>query len=373
MSKIQMVDLRSQYERIKSEIDEAIQRVIDETSFINGPDVKEFARALAEYNHVNHVVTCGNGTDALLIAMMALDFNPGDEVIVPAFTYVATVEVIALLGLKPVFIDVTPTTFQMDTSQLKEKITPKTVAIVPVHLYGQCSDMEYILSFARENGLKVIEDTAQAIGATYSFSDGSSAKAGTMGDIGTTSFFPSKNLGCFGDGGALFTQDEVLAERLYQIANHGQSKKYYHRRVGVNSRLDTLQAAILNVKLKYLDSYAAARNQVAERYDRAFADHKNIIIPQREPNSTHVFHQYTIQVKEGRDELKAYLQAKGIPSMIYYPLPVHFQEAYLQYGYQPGDFPVSESLCERVLSLPIHTEMRVEEQGVIIETIQNYF
>lgn len=369
-----MVDLRSQYEKIKDEVNAAMQQVIDQTSFINGPDVKTFAKALAEHNEVDFAVTCGNGTDALLIAMMGLDFKPGDEVIVPAFTYIATVEVIALLALKPVFIDVTPDTFQMDISKLKEKITPKTVAIVPVHLYGQCSDMEYILSFAKEYGLKVIEDTAQAIGATYHFSDGSSAKAGTMGDIGITSFFPSKNLGCFGDGGAMFTRDESLAEKLHQIANHGQQKKYHHHRIGVNSRLDTIQAAVLNVKLKYLNDYTAARNEVADRYDEAFRDHKQIIIPQREKSSTHVFHQYTVKVKGAdRDQLKAFLQEKGVPSMVYYPLPVHFQEAYLEYGYKPGDFPVAEALCDQVLSLPIHTEMEKEEQEYIIEIIKSYF
>lgn len=373
MNKLQMVDLRSQYEKIKEEIDGAIQEVLDETAFINGPQVKTFAKALADYNKVPYAITCGNGTDALLIAMMGLDFKPGDEVIVPAFTYVATVEVIALLGLKPVFIDVTPFTFQMDVSQLKDRLTKKTVAIVPVHLYGQCSNMEFILQFAAEHGLKVIEDTAQALGAAYSFSDGTTANAGTMGDIGTTSFFPSKNLGCYGDGGALFTHDEALAQKLHKIANHGQQKKYHHGLVGVNSRLDTLQAAILNVKLKYLDSYTEARRQVASRYDRALGSIDRLLIPAREKNSTHVFHQYTIQLTTGsRDEFKSYLQGNGIPSMIYYPLPVHFQEAYRHFA-QHEDFPVAESLCGKVLSLPIHTEMKEEDQNRIIETIKKYF
>lgn len=372
--KIQMVDLRSQYEKIKDEVNSGIQEVIDDTAFINGPQVKLFASELSKYTGAKNVITCGNGTDALQISMMALGFKPGDEVIVPAFTYVATVEVIVLLGLKPVFIDVTPDTYDIDVSQLESKITPKTVGIVPVHLYGQCSNMESVLSFAQANGLKVIEDTAQAIGATYTFKEGTRAQAGTMGDIGTTSFFPSKNLGCFGDGGAMFTNDDSLAEKLQMIANHGQKKKYYHESIGVNSRLDTLQAAVLRVKLKYLNQYFEARNEVAERYDQAFRGHSGIRIPARVANSTHAFHQYTIQVEDGkRDELKSYLQDKGVPTMVYYPLPLHLQNAYQYFGYKKGDFLVAEELCTKVLSLPIHTEMKTEDQSYIIESIRSFF
>lgn len=374
MRPIQMVDLKSQYELIKKEVDQAIQEVIDTTAFINGPQVKAFSNALAEYTGAKHVITCGNGTDALQIAMMGLDFEPGHEVIVPAFTYVATAEVIALLGLKPVFIDVVADTFELDINQLELKISPKTACIVPVHLYGQCSNMEAILEVAKKHKLKVIEDTAQAIGAEYTFSDGRKMQAGTMGDVGTTSFFPSKNLGCYGDGGAMFTNDEKLAEKLQMIANHGQKKKYHHHIVGVNSRLDTLQAAILNVKLKHLDRYSASRNKVADRYDQAFAGHQNIKTPARVANSTHAFHQYTVQLEGvSRDELKKYLSEKGVPSMVYYPLPLHQQEAYKDLGFKLGDFPVAESLCEKVLSLPIHTEMTKEDQEYIIETINAFF
>lgn len=374
MKKIQMVDLRTQYERIKDEIDIGIQEVIENTAFINGPQVKLFAAELADYTRAKYVITCGNGTDALQIAMMALGFKSGDEVIVPAFTYVATVEVIVLLGLKPVFVDVTKDAYDIDVSQLDSIVTTKTVGIVPVHLYGQCSNMEAILSFARTHGLKVIEDTAQALGATYSFSDGSQCQAGTMGDIGTTSFFPSKNLGCFGDGGAMFTQDDVLAEKLQMIANHGQKKKYYHESIGVNSRLDTLQAAILRVKLKYLNQYFAARNEVADLYDQAFRGHPGVMIPKRTENSTHAFHQYTVQVENGRrDELKFFLQEKGIPTMVYYPRPLHLQNAYQYLDYKRGDFPVAEELCLKVLSLPIHTEMKAEDQSYIIESVRDFF
>ncbi|MBT0812863.1 DegT/DnrJ/EryC1/StrS family aminotransferase [Litoribacter ruber] len=374
MRKIQMVDLKSQYEKIRDEVNEAIQEVIDQTAFINGPQVKDFAKELAEFNQVKHVIPCANGTDALQIAMMALGFQPGEEVIVPTFTYVATVEVIALLGLKPVFIDVTPDTFELRVDQLESCLTSKTVGIVPVHLYGQCSNMEAILEFASRHGLKVIEDTAQAIGADYTFSDGRVAKAGTMGDVGTTSFFPSKNLGCFGDGGAMFTNDDELAGKLQMIANHGQKKKYYHDSIGVNSRLDTLQAGILRVKLKHLNRYSKSRNEVADKYDKAFSNHSDIQTPVRVKNSTHVFHQYTIQVNNGkREELKAYLQEKGVPSMVYYPVPLHQQTAYLEFGYKQGDFPNAEELCSRVLSLPIHTEMKIEEQDYIINTIKSFF
>ena len=374
MHPIQMVDLKSQYTRIKSELDMAIQHVIDDTAFIQGPQVKQFAAELAEYCDVPYVIPCANGTDALQIALMAIDVKPGDEVIVPTFTYIATVEVIALLQLKPVFIDVDPDTFQLDVLQLEALITPRTKAIVPVHLYGQCSDMESIMAIGNKNNVAVIEDTAQAIGSQYRFKDGTVMRAGTIGSIGTTSFFPSKNLGCYGDGGALFTRNESLAKYMQMICNHGQSRKYYHDSIGVNSRLDTLQAAILSVKLKHLDSYATARNQVADRYYAAFTGHKDIQPPKRVTWSDHVFHQYTIKVDpKHRDALQEHLKSHGIPSMIYYPLPVHLQHAYIGYGYKKGDFPAAESLCESVLSLPIHTEMVTSTQEYIIEHVLNFF
>jgi UDP-2-acetamido-2-deoxy-ribo-hexuluronate aminotransferase len=375
MKKIQMVDLKTQYLNIKNELNSAVQDVFDETSFINGPQVDKFASELCEYTGAKFIIPCANGTDALQIAMMALDFKPGDEIIVPAFTYIATVEVISLLGLIPVFIDVDEFTFNMNTDQLEAKITNKTVGIVTVHLYGQCANMEEILKISKANGLRVIEDTAQAIGSIYTFSDGSKKQAGTMGNIGTTSFFPSKNLGCYGDGGAIFTNDATLAQKIKMIANHGQNVKYFHDSIGVNSRLDTLQAAILSVKLKYLDKYTKSRNEVAEKYDIAFKNSTNIIIPKRNINSTHVFHQYTIILNEtiDREAFKNYLSSCGIPTMVYYPLPLHLQKAYLNYGGKEGQFPVSEKLCKHVLSLPIHTEMGNEEQDYIIEHILKYF
>jgi UDP-2-acetamido-2-deoxy-ribo-hexuluronate aminotransferase len=373
-NKIQMVDLQGQYRKIKNKIDEAIVNVIHEGAFINGDEVREFALELANYNSVKNVITCANGTDALQIAMMALDFKHGDEIIVPAFTYVATVEVISLLGLTPVFIDVLPGTFELDTTQLQSKITSRTVCIVPVHLYGQCSNMEEILKVAKDNNLRVIEDVAQALGSEYTFRSGLKQKAGTIGDIGTTSFFPSKNLGCYGDGGAIMTNDSELAQKIRMIANHGQKEKYIHEVVGVNSRLDTIQAAILRIKLFYLNEYNKVRNSVAERYDKAFEGLSEIIIPERATFSTHVFHQYTVKVKSGsRDELKKFLHSKNIPSMIYYPLPLHLQKAYRGYGYSEGSFPVSERLCEQVLSLPIHSEMKEDQQAFIIDNIFNFF
>jgi UDP-2-acetamido-2-deoxy-ribo-hexuluronate aminotransferase len=372
---IQMVDLKGQYEKIKSEIDSSILEVMENTSFINGPQVKTFAKHLVDFTGAKYVIPCANGTDALQIAMMALDFKPGDEVIVPAFTYVATAEVIALLGLIPIFIDVTPDTFELDVTHLASKLTARTVGIVTVHLYGQCSNMESILDFAQKNNLKVIEDTAQAIGSTYTFTDGAQLQAGTMGDIGTTSFFPSKNLGCYGDGGAIFTNNSMLAEKIEMIANHGQKIKYYHAVVGVNSRLDTIQAAILNVKIKHLANYTHLRNQVALRYDEVLSKIPKIAIPKRVNNSTHVFHQYTIIIDESvdRNHFKEHLNNKGVPSMIYYPVPLHLQEAYLGYGGEKGQFPISENLSNRVLSLPMHTEMTDEEQQYIINQILNYF
>jgi UDP-2-acetamido-2-deoxy-ribo-hexuluronate aminotransferase len=375
MKNIQMVDLKTQYQNIKTEIDTAIQEVLDQTAFINGPQVKKFANELRDYTGAKHVIPCANGTDALQIAMMALDLKPGDEIIVPSFTYVATVEVIALLGLKPVFIDVTEDTFELDITVLESKITDHTKAIVTVHLYGQCSNMETILQIAETYQLHVIEDTAQALGAVYTFSDGRKCQAGTMGTIGTTSFFPSKNLGCYGDGGAIFTNDAILAEKIQMIANHGQKRKYCHDSIGVNSRLDTLQAGILSVKLKYLDSYSKARNQVAEKYDLAFSNHSHIQAPARVKNSTHVFHQYTVKLgpEIDREDFKNHLDSKGIPSMVYYPLPLHLQKAYLEYGGKEGQFPVAERLCQHVISFPIHTEMDPAEQTYIIEQILAYF
>ena len=373
MEKIQMVDLRSQYLRIKDEIDEAIQNVLTSTAFIQGKEVGEFAKALEKYVDTQFVVPCANGTDALQIAMMALDFKPGDEVIVPVHTYVATAEVIGLLGLKPVFVDVDEKTFNIDITRIEKKITKKTVAIVPVHLYGQCADMEQILGLAMEYDLHVIEDAAQALGAEYTFSNKKSRSAGTMGIIGTTSFFPSKNLGCYGDGGALFTRDEKFAEKIRMIANHGQRVKYHHDIIGVNSRLDTLQAAILKVKLNYLDEYARKRNEVASYYDDNLVGIKELVLPHRAPNSTHVFHQYTVRVEGKRNGLKEHLAAAGIPTMIYYPVPLHLQNAYRQKGIGEGSFPVTEELSKTVLSLPIHTEMAKDQLDLIVNSIRQYF
>lgn len=374
MKKIEMVDLKGQYQKVKSEIDTSIQEVIDTTTFINGPKVTEFKKSLAEYLSVKHVITCANGTDALQIALMALDLQPGDEVIVPCFTYVATAEVIALLKLVPVLIEVDLNTFNITAETIENSITPRTKAIVPVHLFGQCSDMEPIVKLAEKYNLYIVEDTAQAIGATYTFSDGTKKSAGSIGHIGCTSFFPSKNLGCYGDGGALYTNDDQLGLKIQKIANHGQSKKYHHELVGVNSRLDTIQAAILNVKLKYLDDYSKNRNIAADYYDLHFKDLPWISIPTRQYNSTHVFHQYTIKVINGvdRNALKAYLEEKGIPAMVYYPMPLHFQEAFKDEKNKLGDFPVSEKLCRIVLSLPIHTEMSEAQLSYIVETIRAF-
>lgn len=376
MEKIQMVDLHSQYLRIKPEIDVAMQRVIDSSAFIQGKEVSEFAIALGRYVNSTYVIPCANGTDALQIAMMALDFKAGDEIILPVHTYVATAEVIALLGLKPVFVDVDGDTFNIDPALIESKITKRTVAIVPVHLYGQCADMEKILSIAAAHNLHVIEDAAQALGATYTFpGQGRQAAAGTMGVIGTTSFFPSKNLGCFGDGGAVFTQDKALAERIKMIANHGQQIKYHHDIIGINSRLDTLQAAVLNVKLQYVQDYTARRNEVAAFYDNSLSMRDKLKIPVRAPYSTHVFHQYTVQTQGAvdRNDLKKFLESKGIPSMIYYPVPLHLQHAYRQDRFPEGSFPVTEKLSQTVLSLPIHTEMTGEQLEYITSSIVKYF
>lgn len=369
-----MVDLQNQYLQIKPEIDAAIQAVLDSTAFIQGPQVSEFANALAAFTGARHVIPCANGTDALQIAMMALGYKPGDEIILPVHTYVATAEVIALLGLTPVFVDVDPQTFTIDSNQIAKKITSKTKAIVPVHLYGQCADMEAILSVANEHNLHVIEDAAQSLSAEFIFSDGSRKKSGTIGTIGTTSFFPSKNLGCYGDGGAIFTNDEALAGKIKMMANHGQRVKYHHETIGVNSRLDTLQAAILNVKLKHLNTYTARRNEAAAYYDKNLGDISQLHIPYRAANSTHAFHQYTVKVDGvDRDELKLYLDKCGIPTMIYYPVPLHLQKAYQQPGIGRGSFPVTEKLSKTVLSLPVHTEMNEEQLNYICTIIRRYF
>lgn len=369
-----MVDLKSQYQKIKKDIDQSIQEVIDQTAFINGPQVKIFSDNLADYLKVKHVITCGNGTDALQIALMALGLEPGDEVIVPAFTYVATAEVIGLLKLVPVMTEVDPETFMITPEEIERVITPKCKAIVPVHLYGQCADMERILEIAKKFNLFVIEDTAQALGAIYTFSDGRQAQAGTMGDVGCTSFFPSKNLGCYGDGGAMYTNNDVLAAKLKMIANHGQAKKYHHSVIGCNSRLDTLQAAILNVKLLKLDEYSSARNKVAEMYDKAFKELKWLNTPKKVSYSTHVYHQYTVQLinSSDRDKLKDYLQSFGIPSMVYYPVSLHLQEAFRRNDFGVGSFPICEDLCSRVLSLPIHTEMIEETLNYIVDSVKKF-
>lgn len=369
-----MVDLKGQYEKIKEEVNAGIQNCLDNTAFINGPAVKEFQQDFENYLKVKHVIPCANGTDALQIAMMALDLKPGDEVICPAFTYVATAEVIGLLGLKPVMVDVCPKTFNIDLQNLENFLTPNTKAIVPVHLYGQSADMEKIMEFASKHNLYVIEDNAQAIGSDYTFSDGSVKKTGTIGHIGCTSFFPSKNLGCYGDGGAIMTNDDVLASKIRMIANHGQEKKYYHKVLGCNSRLDTLQAAILKVKLKHLDEYSAARNKMAAYYDENLKTIEGLEIPTRAENSTHVFHQYTLKVKNGkRDEMQIFLSERNVPSMIYYPLPLYKQEAFQQYVTAYFSLPVTEQLCNEVISLPVHTEFNQEVQDYIISEIKNFF
>ena len=374
MKKIQMVDLIGQYEKIQSEVDQAVLNTMRTAAFINGPEVKSFQVELEKYLGATHVIPCANGTDALQIAMMALDLQPGDEVITASFTYVATAEVIALLKLKPILVDVLPGTFLIDPKAIEAAITPKTKAIVPVHLFGQCADMEAIMDIAQKHKLYVIEDTAQAIGSDYFFKDGSSKKAGTIGTIGCTSFFPSKNLGCYGDGGAIFTNDDALAKQLRMIANHGQSVQYYHDVVGVNSRLDSIQAAILRIKLRHLDEYAAARLAAADFYDKAFANHPNLITPERTKKSSHVFHQYTLVLKNAdRNKLREYLANKEIPAMIYYPVPLHFQKAYKDTRYKEGDFPVTESLCETVISFPIHTEMDQETLSYITKNVLDFF
>ncbi len=368
--KIQMVDLKGQYQKIKSEVDAGIQEVLNNTAFINGPAVKEFQSDFEKYLNVKHVIPCANGTDALQIAMMALGLKPGDEVITASFTYVATAEVIGLLGLTPVLVDVNEDTFDIDVQAIERSITSKTKAIVPVHLFGQCADMEKIMAIAKAHNLFVIEDVAQAIGADYTFSDGRKAKAGTIGTIGCTSFFPSKNLGCYGDEGAMYTKHYELAKKMRTDAQHGQSVQYHHDVLGVNSRLDTIQAAILKVKLKHLDEYAAARNKAANFYDKAFASHAKLKTPVRSKQSNHVFHQYTLQLNGvDRSKLREQLAELGISSMVYYPIPLHMQKAFASPRFKQGDFPVTEKLCANVLSLPIHTEMDEETLQYICENV----
>lgn len=373
MHSIQMVDLKRQYTRIKSEVDAGIQEVIDNTAFINGKAVTDFAANLSKYLGSRFVIPCANGTDALQIAMMALDLQPGDEVICPSFTYIATTEVVALLRLKTVFVEVDARSFCIDPEAIEKAITPKTKAIVPVHLYGQAANMEAIMKIARKHNLFVIEDNAQAIGSDFTFSDGTTKKAGTIGTIGATSFFPSKNLGCYGDGGAVFTDDEPLAERLKKIANHGQSIRYYHDMVGCNSRLDSIQAAVLNVKIKHLDEYIAARRAAADFYDSAFANNPKITTPYRAPYTNHVFHQYTL-VLEGvdRDGLNKHLAEKNIPSMIYYPVPAHRQKMFEPFGGAEYKLEVTDWLTKRVISLPMHTELTTDQLEYIADNVLNY-
>ena len=373
-----MVDLKTQYQKIKVDIDKAVIDVLESTAFINGKPVQQFAEALAGYLGVKHVITCANGTDALQIAMMALGLQPGDEVITPSFTYIATTEVVALLKLKPVFVEVNADTFCMDPESVRKAITPKTKAIVPVHLYGHAANMEAIMQIAGEHNLAVIEDNAQAIGGDYVFADGTKKKTGTIGTIGTTSFFPSKNLGCYGDGGAICTNDDRLAEQMKMIANHGQKQRYYHEVVGCNSRLDTLQAAILNIKLKQLDHYIAARTRAADYYDAAFAKHPAIKTPFRAPNSKHVFHQYTLtldgmeNIRAVRDGLQAFLAERNIPSMIYYPVPGHRQKMFEAFGGLEFDLAITDWLTERVISLPIHTELEEDQLAFISQSVLEY-
>lgn len=370
MKLIQMVDLKSQYQKIKSEIDSGIQEVIDSTAFIKGGKVNDFQKNIENYLGVKHVIPVGNGTDALQIALMSLDLKPGDEVITPTFTFIATAEVVALLGLTPVVVDVEPDTFNISLESVRKAITPNTKAIVPVHLFGQNADMEALLDLAKEHNLKVVEDACQSIGSEYTFSDGKKVKSGCMSDIGCTSFFPSKNLGCYGDGGAIFTNNDELAAKMRAIANHGMVVRYHHDFIGVNSRLDSIQAAILDVKLNYLDDYSKARQNAAAYYDKAFANSEKIIIPARAKKSTHVFHQYTIKLNGvDRTDLQKQLAEKNIPAMIYYPVPLHLQKAYKDERYKQGDFPNAEMLCSCVLSLPMHTELDEEQLEFITSSL----
>lgn len=371
MPNIQMVDLHNQYLNIKEDIDAAIQDVLDKGYFINGAPVHNFAKNLSDYLKVKHVIPCANGTDAIQIALMALDLQPGDEVITTPFTFVATAEVIALLHLIPVFVDIHPDTFNIDENKILEVISPRTKCIIPVHLFGLTANMEKIMEIAEKYNLYVIEDNAQAIGGDYTFSNGIKKKSGTIGHIGCTSFYPSKNLGCYGDGGAIFCNDDAIGEKINVICNHGSKVKYYHESIGVNSRLDSMQAGILNVKLKHLDEYIKARQKAADYYDRELSGIHGITTPSRSTFSTHVFHQYTLMIEANRDELQKTLSSKGIPSMIYYPVPLHMQSAYTGDGYKEGDFPVSEQAAKQVLSLPMHTELNEEMLATICNEIKS--
>lgn len=373
MKNIQMVDLVSQYEAIQNEVDQSIKEICSKAQFINGPAVQAFREELEQYLGVKHVIPCANGTDALQIALMALDLQPGDEVITPSFTYIATTEVIALLRLTPVFVEVNEDNFCMDIQSLRDAITPKTKAIVPVHLYGQAANMEEIMKIADEFGLKVVEDNAQAIGCTYTFSDGRKQKTMTIGHIGCTSFFPSKNLGCYGDGGAIATNDDELAAKMRMIANHGQSKRYYHDVVGCNSRLDTIQAAILRIKLRKLDEYNQRRNAVADYYDKNLGVIEGVTVPARNSYSDHVFHQYTLKLKGiNRDELSSFLAEKGIPSMIYYPVPGHRQKMFSSFNLPQKDMRVTDALTDCVISLPIHTEFEEVQLRFICDAVESF-
>ena len=370
MKKIQMVDLQTQYQHIKEDIDRGIQAVIDSAAFVKGPAVTEFQSHLEAYTGAKHIITVGNGTDALQIALMGLGLKAGDEVITPTFTFIATAEVVALLGLTPVVVDVDWDTMNISVEAIRKAITPRTKAIVPVHLFGQCADMEPIMAIAREHHLYVVEDACQAIGAQYTFSDGTTKQAGTMGDIGCTSFFPSKNLGCYGDGGAIFTNNDELAAQMRAIANHGMVVRYHHDRVGVNSRLDAIQAAVLDAKLPHLDEYIAARQRAAAYYDKAFAGNPHVLTPARQAHSTHVYHQYTLRLAGvDRDKVREALAEREIPSMVYYPVPLHLQKAYQDPRYKAGDFPVAERLAACVLSLPMHTELSDEQLLAITSAV----
>lgn len=374
MKDLKMCDLNGQYQKIKPEIDAAIQKVLDSTAFIKGPEVGTFEKDLAEYLGVKHVIGCANGTDALQVALMALGLKPGDEVITTNFTFIATIEVVELLRLKPVIVDVDPDTFLIDIESIKKAITPKTKAIIPVHLFGQNADMEQISLLAQQHNIAIVEDCAQSIGSDYIFKNNTKKKSGTIGQIGCTSFFPSKNLGCYGDGGAIYTDCDQLAEEIRCICNHGMKTRYYYETLGINSRLDTIQAAILQVKLKHLDAYNAARLAVADYYDKFLGKIKGIKIAKRVLNSTQIYHQYTFRVLNGkRDALKKHLEENGVPVMIYYPVPLHLQNAYKHLGYKAGDFPVTEMLCQEVLSLPVHTEMNEEQLAFITNQIQKFY
>ena len=373
MKKIQMVDLQTQYQHIKSDIDRGIQAVIDGAAFVKGPAVSDFQAHLEAYTGAKHIIPVGNGTDALQIALMGLGLKPGDEVITPTFTFIATAEVVALLGLTPVVVDVDWDTMNISAEAIRKAITPRTKAIVPVHLFGQCADMESVMAIAREHHLYVVEDACQAIGAQYTFADGTTRQAGTMGDIGCTSFFPSKNLGCYGDGGAIFTNNDELAAQMRAIANHGMVVRYHHDRVGVNSRLDAIQAAVLDAKLPHLNDYITARQRAAAFYDHAFAGNPHILTPAHQPRSTHVYHQYTLRFPDiNRDALREALAAQGIPSMVYYPVPLHLQKAYQDPRYHAGDFPVAERLADCVLSLPMHTELDDEQLSAITSAVLTF-